>query len=186
MRSVQEQASRSQPASLQGALHGRFPPPLWPYLVILLCSSHILLLSQSVQSLSCVQLFATPWTAACQASLSITNSRSLPKPMPIESVMPSSHLILWHPHLLLPPIPPSIRGFPSLQCSPNPFSTSSLRASALTVSPSWNVLPPNIHMLILSFPSDFYSKIILSVRLSLVTLFKTVSLHSSKFPLPSW
>ena len=67
----------------------------------------------SVQLLSCVQLFATPWTAARQASLSITNSQSLPKLMSIESVMPSSHLILCCPHLLLPPIPPSIRVFSS-------------------------------------------------------------------------
>ena len=65
----------------------------------------------SVQSLSHVQLFATPWIAAHQASLSITNSRSLLKLMPIESVMPSSHLILCHPLLILPPIPPSIRVF---------------------------------------------------------------------------
>ena len=64
-----------------------------------------------VQSLSRVQLFATPWIAARQASLSITNSRSLPKLMSIESVMPSNHLILCHPLLLLPPIPPSIRVF---------------------------------------------------------------------------
>ena len=63
----------------------------------------------SVQSLSRVQLFATPWIAARQASLSITNSWSLPKPMSIKSVMPSSHLILCHPLLLLPPILPSIR-----------------------------------------------------------------------------
>ena len=61
----------------------------------------------SVQSLSHVWLFATPWIAARQASLSITNSRSLPKFMSIESVMPSSHLILCHPLLLLSPIPPS-------------------------------------------------------------------------------
>ena len=65
----------------------------------------------SVQSLSYVRLFATPWIAASQASLSITNSRSLPKLMPIESVMPSNHLILCHPLLLLPPIPPNIRVF---------------------------------------------------------------------------
>ena len=65
----------------------------------------------SVQSLSCVRLFATPWTAACQASLSITNSWSSPKPMSIESVMPSSHLILCHPLLLLPSIFPSIKVF---------------------------------------------------------------------------
>ena len=65
----------------------------------------------SVQSLSHVWLFATPWIAACQASLSITNSRSLLKPTSIESVMPSNHLILCRPLLLLPPIPPSIRVF---------------------------------------------------------------------------
>ena len=64
---------------------------------------------QSVQSLSRVRLFATPWIAACQASLSITNSRSSLRLMSIESVMPSSHLILDRPLLLLPPIPPSIR-----------------------------------------------------------------------------
>ena len=65
----------------------------------------------SVQSLSHVQLSVTPWTVALQASLSITNSQSPLKLMPIESVMPSRHLILCHPLLLLPPIPPSIRVF---------------------------------------------------------------------------
>ena len=65
----------------------------------------------SVQSLSHVRLFVTPWIAACQASLSITNSRSSPNLMSIELVMPSSHLILCCPLLLLPPIPPSIRVF---------------------------------------------------------------------------
>ena len=64
-----------------------------------------------VQSLSRVWLFATPWIAACQASLSITNSRSSPKLMCIESMMPSSDLILCRPLLLRPPIPPSIRVF---------------------------------------------------------------------------
>ena len=67
----------------------------------------------SVQSLSHVRLFATPWTAARQASLSITNSWSLLKLMPIELVMPSNHLILCHPLLLLPSIFPSIRVFPN-------------------------------------------------------------------------
>ena len=67
---------------------------------------------QSVQSLSRVRLFATPWITACQASLSITNSRSSLRLTSIsESVMPSSHLILCRPLLLLPPIPPSIRVF---------------------------------------------------------------------------
>ena len=65
----------------------------------------------SVQSLSHVRFFAIPWTAAYQASLSITNSQSLPKPMSIESVMPSNHLILCHPLLLLLSIFPSIRVF---------------------------------------------------------------------------
>ena len=67
----------------------------------------------SIQSLSCVWLFATPWTAAYMASLSITNSKSLLKPMSIEWVMPSSHLILCHPLLLLPSIFPRIRVFSS-------------------------------------------------------------------------
>ena len=80
--------------------------------------SHSCPLSQSVQfssvqSLSRVRLFATPWTTAHQASLSITNSHSLPKPTSAESVMPSSHLILCRPLLLLPSIPPSIRVFSS-------------------------------------------------------------------------
>ena len=65
----------------------------------------------SIQSLSCVQLFATPWTAAHQASLSITNFWSLLKLMSIESVMPSNHLILCRPLLLQPSIIPSIRVF---------------------------------------------------------------------------
>ena len=67
--------------------------------------------SMSVQLLNRVRLFATPWTAACQASLFITNSRSLPKLMSIELVMPSNHLILCHPLLLPPSIFPSIRVF---------------------------------------------------------------------------
>ena len=65
----------------------------------------------SVQSLSRVRLFVTPWIAARQASLAITNSQSSLRLMSIKSVMPSSHLILSHPLLLLPPIPPSIRVF---------------------------------------------------------------------------
>ena len=76
------------------------------YPATLLCS---LIQFSSVQPLSRVWLFATPWIAARQASLSITNSWSSPKPMSIESVMPSNHLILCCPLLLLPPIPPSIR-----------------------------------------------------------------------------
>ena len=72
---------------------------------------HFLPQFSSVQSLSRVQLFATPWITVHQASLSITNSQSSPKLMCIESVMPSSHLTLCRPLFLLPPIPPSIRVF---------------------------------------------------------------------------
>ena len=90
----------------------------------------------SVQSLSCVQLFATPWITACQASLSITNSWSLPKLMSNESVMPSSHLILCCPLLLLPPIPPSIRVFSN-------ESTPHMRWPNIGVSASASVLQMN-------------------------------------------
>ena len=72
----------------------------------------------SVQSLSCVRLFVTPWTAARQAFLSITNSRSLLKFMSIESVMPSNHLILYRPLLLSPSIFPSIKVFSSESALP--------------------------------------------------------------------
>ena len=72
---------------------------------------YIRIYTDILQSLSCVQLFVTPWTAACQASLSITNSRSLLRLMSIELVMPSNHFILCHPLLLLPSIFPSIRVF---------------------------------------------------------------------------
>ena len=90
----------------------------------------------SVQSLSRVQLFATPWIAVCKASLSITNSQSLPKLMSIESVMPSSHLILCHPLLLLPQIPPSIRVFSN-------ESTLHMRWPNIGVSASASVRPMN-------------------------------------------
>ena len=88
----------------------------------------------SVQSLSRVQLFATSWIAACQASLSITNSWSLLKLMSIESVMPSSHLILCCPLLLLPPIPPSIRVFSSE--SPLHMRWPNYRSFSFSISPS--------------------------------------------------
>ena len=82
-------------------------------LEILLCSliSHLRFQFSSVQSLSRVRLFVTPWTAARQASLPITDSWSPLKPMSIKSVMPSNHLILCYPLLLLPSIFPSIRVF---------------------------------------------------------------------------
>ena len=90
----------------------------------------------SVQLLSHVRLFATPWIAACQASLSITNSQSLLKLMPIKSVMPSSHLILCCPLLLLPPIPPSIRVFSN-------ESTLRMKWQSIGASASASVLPMN-------------------------------------------
>ena len=90
-----------------------------------------------VQLLSRVWLFATPWIAACQASLSITNSRSLLKLIFIESVMPSSHLILCHPLLLLPPSLPASGSFPMSQL----FASG---GQSIGVSPSASVLPVNI------------------------------------------
>ena len=87
---------------------------MWsPFLPITFCSTsgQTSTYDFSVQSLSSVQLFATPWIAAHQASLSITNSRTSLRLTSIESVMPSSHLILCCPLLLLPPIPPNIRVF---------------------------------------------------------------------------
>ena len=87
--------------------------PRWLLQVFAQC--HLLSDSlSSVQLLTCVQLFATPWTAARQASLSFTNSWSLPKLMSIKSVMPINHIILCHPLLLLPSIFPSIMGFSEL------------------------------------------------------------------------
>ena len=95
------------------------------------------LVTGSVQSLSPVWLFETPWIAARQASLSITNSQSLLKLMSIELVMPSNHLILYHPLLFLPSIFPSIRVFPVSQ-----FFASD--GQSIRVSASTSVLPMNI------------------------------------------
>ena len=101
----------------------------------------------SVQLLRRVRLFATPWTAARQSSLSIINSRSLPKLMSIESVMPSSHLILCRPLFLLPPIPPSIRIF---------TNESALRIRWLNYwSFSFNISPSNEHPGLISFRMDW-------------------------------
>ena len=90
----------------------------------------------SVQSLSHVWLFANPWTAARQASLSITNPWSLPKLMSIELMMPSNHLILCHPILLLPSIFPNIRVFSNEQLFPS-------GGQNIGVSASTTVLPMN-------------------------------------------
>ena len=121
----------------------------------------------SVQLLSHVQLFATPWTAAHQASLSITNSQSPPKPMSIESVMPSIHLTLCHPLLLLPSIFPSIRVFSN--------------ESALCVrwpkywSFSFSISPSNEHPGLISFRMDWLD--FLAVQGTLKSLLQH---HSSK------
>ena len=104
-------------------------------------------LFNSVQSLSRVQLFVTPWIATRQASLSITNSWSLPKLMPIESVKPSSHLILCRPLLLLPPIPPSIRVFSN-------ESTLCIRWPKYW-SFSFNISPSSEHPGLISFRMDW-------------------------------
>ena len=93
------------------------------------------LVISSVQSLSHVRLFVTWWTAACQASLAITNAWSLLKLMSIESVMPSNHLILCHPLLLLPSIFPSIRVF---------SNESVLQSGSQSIGASTSVLPVNI------------------------------------------
>ena len=104
--------------SLHSHLEARNRWWLWHFLFTDLAvesfiSQYLLIHFSSVQSLSHVRLFATLWIAARQASLSTTNSWSIPKLTCIESVMPSSHLILCHPLLFLPPIPPSIRVFSS-------------------------------------------------------------------------
>ena len=97
----------------------------------------------SVQSLSHVRLFATPWIAARQAALSITNSQSSLRLTSIESVMPSSHLILCHPLLLLPPISPSISVFPVSQlfaCGGQSTGVSDLASFLPKKSQGWSPL----------------------------------------------
>ena len=121
----------------------------------------------SVQSLSSVQRLATPWTAACQASLSITNSQSLLRLMSIESVMPSDHLILCRPLFLLPSIFPSIRVFSneSVLCVRWPKYWS----FSLSISPS------NEYSGLISFRIDWLD--LLAVQGTLKSVFQH---HSSK------
>ena len=121
----------------------------------------------SVQSLSRVRLFATPWIAARQASLSITNSRSSLRLTSIELVMPSSHLILRCPLLLLPPIPPSIRVFTN-------ESTLHMRWPKYW-SFSFNISPSNEHPGLISFKMDW-----LDLPAVQVTLKSLLQHHSSK------
>ena len=121
----------------------------------------------SVQPLSRVRLFVTPWIAACQASLSITNSQSSPKLMPIESVMPSSHLIFCRPLLLLPPILPSIRVFSNK-------STLRMRWPKYWRF-SFSISPSNEHPGLISFRMDWLD--LLEVQGTLKSLLQH---HSSK------
>ena len=123
----------------------------------------------SVQSLSHVQLFVTPWTAACQASLSKTNCQNLPKLLSIESVMPSNHLILCHPLLLLHSIFPSIWTFSN--------------ESALRIrwpkywSFSFNISPSNEHPGLISFRMDWLD--LLAAQGTLKSLLQQQSSKSS-------
>ena len=120
----------------------------------------------SVQSLSRVWLFATPWIATCQASLSITNSRSPPKLMCIELVMPTSQLILCNPLLRLPLIPPSFRVFSN-------ESTLRMRWPKYW-SFSFSICPSNEHPGLVSFRMDWLE--FLAVQGTL----KSLQHHSSK------
>ena len=125
----------------------------------------------SVQLLSRVRLFATPWIAARQASLSITNSRSLLKLMSNESMMPSSHLILCRPLLLLPSIPPSIRVFSS-------ESTLHMRWPKYW-SFSFNISPSNEHPGPISFRKDWLD--LLAVQGTLKSLLQHHNSKASNF-----
>ena len=138
------------------------------FLVVTLCSSYV----SSVQSLSCVWLFVTPWTTAHQASLSITNSWRPPKPMSVESVMPSYHLILCRLLLLRLSIFPSIRVFSN--------------ESALHIrwpkywSFSFNISPSNEHPGLISFRMDWLDLLVVQGTLkSLLQLCKTVTIGGS-------
>ena len=121
----------------------------------------------SIQLLSCVQLFATSWTTARQASLSITNSWSPPKPMSVESVMPSNHLILCRPLLLLPSIFLSIRVFSN-------ESALCIRWPKYWII-SFNISPSNEHSGLISFRMDWMD--LLAVQGTLKNL---LQYHSSK------
>ena len=130
--------------------------------IILLKESFI-----SVQSLSCIWLFATPWTAACKNSLSITSSWSLLKLMSIESVMPSNHLICCHPLLLPPSIFPSIRVFSN-------ESVLHIRWPKYW-SFSFSISPSNEYLGLISFRIDWLD--LLAVQGTLKSLLQQ---HSSK------
>ena len=127
----------------------------------------------SVQSLSHVQLFATPWIAARQASLSITNSQSSLRLTYIESVMPSSHLILCRPLLLLAPIPPIIRIFSNE--SALRIRWSKYWSFSLSVSPS------NEHPGLISFRRDWLDLLAVQGTLKSPTQFKSINSSALSF-----
>ena len=139
---------------------------MWIKTTVRYCLTFTQIAISSVQSLSRVRLFAIPWTTACEASLSITNSRSPPKLTSIESVMPSSHLILCHPLLFLPSIFPSIRVF---------FNESALRTRwPKCWSFSLSISPSSEHPGLISFRMDWLD--LLAVQGTL----KSLQHHSSK------
>ena len=147
MRSSHSLGNHYMPLTEREHWRGNLTLELWIQCEIWIFSWHLLcewvIVAQSCPTLCSVQLshsvvsqfFLTPWIAACQASLSITNSQSLLKLMCIELVMPSNHLILCCPHLLLPSIFPRVRGFSNEWV---------LRIRWLGVSASTSVLPMNI------------------------------------------
>ena len=125
-----------------------------------------------VQSLNCVQLFSTPWTEACHASLSFTISWSLLKLMPTDSVMPSNHLILYHPLLLLPSICPSTRVLS------NEFALHIRWPNYWNFS--FNISPSNEYSGLISFRMDWLD--LLAVQGILKSLLQHHNLKASIFP----
>ena len=138
-----------------------------PHYLNLICTNKPKIIGVVVQLLSWIWLFVTPWTAAHQASLSITNSRSLLKLMSIESVMPSNHIILCHPLCLLPSIFPSIRVF-SNESAPH------IRWTKYWTF-SFSISPSNEHSGLISFRMDWLD--LLAVQGTLKSLLQH---HSSK------
>ena len=132
----------------------------------------------SVQSLSRVWLFATPWIAARQASLSITNSRSSLKLMSIESVMPSSHLVLCRPLFLLPPIPPSIRVFSN-------ESTLRMRWPKYW-SFSFSIIPSKEHPGLISLQSKGLSRVFSNTTVQKHQFFGAQLSSQSNFHIHTW
>ena len=141
---------------------------MYIYIILYIYITFIIYVFSSVQSLSHVRFFVTSWITVRQASLSITNSWSLLKFMSIESMMPFSHLILCHPLLLLPPIPPSIKVFSN-------ESTLRMRGPKYW-SFSFSISPSNEHLGLISFRMDWLD--LLAVQGTLKSLFQHQSINS--------